>query len=98
MAVARRDVMVEATLSLVEAEQTPGPELIGAGGDGVIHTGAPLGKAGRGRGDELHAVAIRAMERCGRGAKCIGDGAHCILGVVRYLSRTLALVGGVGGG
>ena len=43
MAVARRDVMVEATLSLVDVERTPGPELIGAGGDGVVHTGAPLG-------------------------------------------------------
>ena len=43
MAVARRDVMVETTLSLVDVERTPGPELIGAGGDGVVHTGAPLG-------------------------------------------------------
>ena len=49
-------------------------------------------------GAERHAVAIRAMERCGRGAKCIGDGARGVLGVVRYLSRALALVGGVGGG
>ena len=98
MAVARRDMMVEATLSLVDAEQAPGPELIGAGGDGVVHTGAPLGEAGRGQGVELHAVAIRAMKGCGRGAKCIGNGARWVLGVVRYLSRTLALVGGVGGG
>ena len=98
MAVARRDVMVEATLSLVDAERAPGPELIGAGGDGVVHPGAPLGEAGRGQGAERHAVAIRAMERCGRGAKCIGDGARGVLGVVRYLSRALALVGGVGGG
>ena len=98
MAIARRDVMVEATLTLVDAERAPGPELIGAGGDGVVHPGAPLGEAGRGRGAELHAVAIYALERCGRGAKCIGDGARWVLGVVRYLSRTLALVGGVGGG
>ena len=43
MAVARRDVMVEAPLSLVDVERTPGPELIGAGGDGVVHTRAPVG-------------------------------------------------------
>ena len=43
MAVARRDVMVEANLSLWDVERTPGPELIGAGGHGVVHTGAPLG-------------------------------------------------------
>ena len=55
MAAARRDVMVEATLSLVDVERMPGPELIGAGGDGVVHTEAPLGYAGRGRGAELHA-------------------------------------------
>ena len=65
MAVARRDVMVEATLSLVDAEQAPGPELIGAGGDRVVHPGGPLGEAGRGRGAELYAVAIHALERCG---------------------------------
>ena len=43
MAVARRDVMVEATLGLRDVERTPGPELVGAGGHGVVHTGAPLG-------------------------------------------------------
>ena len=43
MAVAQRDVMVVATLSLVDVEQTPGLELIEAGGDGVVHTGDPLG-------------------------------------------------------
>ena len=43
MAFARRDVMVEANLSLWDFERTPGPELIGAGGHGVVHTGAPLG-------------------------------------------------------
>ena len=43
IAVARRDVMVEATLSLRDVERTPGLELIGAGGHGVVHTGAPLG-------------------------------------------------------
>ena len=98
MAVARHDVIVGATLTLVEAKRSPGPKLIGAGGDGVVHPGAPLGEAGRGQGAELHAVPNRAMERCGRGAKCIGDGARWVLGVVRYLSRTLALVGGIGGG
>ena len=98
MAVARCDVMVEATLSLVDAERTPGAELIGAGGDGVVHTGAPLGYAGRGQGAELHAVAIHAMVGCGRGAKCISDEARWVLGVLRYLSCPLALVGGVGRG
>ena len=98
MAVAWRDVMVGATLSLVDAERAPGPELIGAGGDRIVHPGAPLGEAGRGQGAQCHAVAIRTMERCDRGAKCIGDGARWVLGGVRYLSRTLALVGGVGGG
>ena len=43
MAVARRDVMVEADLSLWDFERTPGPDLIGTGGDGLVHTGAPLG-------------------------------------------------------
>ena len=43
MAVARRDVMVEANLSLWDVERTPGLELIGAGGHGVFHTRAPLG-------------------------------------------------------
>ena len=43
-------------------------------------------------------MAIRAMEGCCRGAKCIGDEARWVLGVVRYLSCPLALVGGVGGG
>ena len=98
MAVARHDMMVGAALTLGDAERSPGPKLIGAGGDGVVHPGDPLGEAGRGRGAERHAVAIRAMVRCGRGAKCIADGARRVLGVVRYLSRALALVGGVGGG
>ena len=43
MALARRDVMLETNLSLVDVERTPGPKLIGVGGDGVVHTGAPLG-------------------------------------------------------
>ena len=43
MAVARRDVMLETNLSLWDVEQTPGPKLIGAGGHGVVYTGAPLG-------------------------------------------------------
>ena len=43
MAVARRAVMVAATLGLRDVERMPGPELIGAGGHGVVHTGAPLG-------------------------------------------------------
>ena len=43
-------------------------------------------------------MAIHAMEGCGRGAKCIGDEARWVLGVLRYLSRPLALVGDVGGG
>ena len=85
-------------MTLRDAERSPGPTLIGAGGDGVVPTGAPLGYAGRGRGAELHAVAIHAMVGCGRGAKCIGDKARWVLGVVRYLSRPLAIVGGVGGG
>ena len=43
----------------------PGPELIGAGRDGVVHPGGPLGEAGRGRGGEVHAMAIHGLERCG---------------------------------
>ena len=43
MAVARRDVMVEADLILWDFERTLGPELIGAGGHGVVHTVPALG-------------------------------------------------------
>ena len=98
MGVARHDMMVGAALTLGDAKRSPGPKLMGAGSDGVVHPGYPLGEAGRGRGAERHAVAVCAMVRCGRGAKCIADGARHVLGIVRHLSRALELVGGVGGG
>ena len=82
MAVAGHDMMVGAALTLGDAERSPGPKLLGAGGDGVVHPGAHLGEAGRGRGAERHAVAIRAMVRCVRGDKCIADGARRVLSVV----------------
>ena len=43
MAVARRDVMVEADLILWDFERTLGPELIEAGGHGVVHAVLALG-------------------------------------------------------
>ena len=98
MGVARHDMMVGAALTLGDAKRSPGPKLMGAGSDGVVHPGYPLGEAGRGRGAERHAVAVCAMVRCGRGAICIADGARRVLGIVRHLSRALELVGGVGGG